>query len=109
MKKALKIIGGIFLALIVVGNIVKIIAKPSYENSIEAQIKERIRVPHPCCKWCWANIVIRLEEICSHTTWITSPALLMLRRSKLILTLHAISFICRLLSYRLKATKLKIG
>lgn len=39
MKKALKIIGGIFLVFIEVGNIVKIIAKPSYENSIEKQIK----------------------------------------------------------------------
>lgn len=39
MKKTLKIIGGIFLVLIVIGNIAKLVAKPSYENSIEAQIK----------------------------------------------------------------------
>ncbi|MGM9794963.1 MAG: hypothetical protein ACI3ZZ_01910 [Candidatus Aphodosoma sp.] len=43
MKKALKIIGGIFLALIVVGNIAKTITKQSYENSIEAQIKRANR------------------------------------------------------------------
>lgn len=39
MKKALKIIGCIFLVLIVIGNIVKLVAKPSYENSIETQVK----------------------------------------------------------------------
>ena len=39
MKTAIKIIGGIFLAFIVVGNLAKMIAKPSYENSIEAQVK----------------------------------------------------------------------
>lgn len=43
MKKTFKIIGGIFLALIVIGNIVKLVAKPSYENSIEAQIKRANR------------------------------------------------------------------
>ena len=43
MKKAFKIIGGIFLAMIVIGNIVKLVAKPSYENSIEAQIKRANR------------------------------------------------------------------
>lgn len=43
MKKAFKIIGGIFLALIVIGNIVKLVAKPSYESSIEAQIKRANR------------------------------------------------------------------
>ena len=45
MKKTFKIIGGIFLALIVIGNIVKLVAKPSYENSIEAQIKRANRNP----------------------------------------------------------------
>ena len=39
MKTAIKIIGGIFLALMVVGNLAKTIAKTSYENSIEAQVK----------------------------------------------------------------------
>lgn len=43
MKKAFKIIGGIFLALIVIGNIVKLVAKASYESSIEAQIKRANR------------------------------------------------------------------
>lgn len=43
MKKTLKIIGGIFLAMIVIGNIVKLVAMPSYENSIEAQIKRANR------------------------------------------------------------------
>lgn len=43
MKKAFKIIGGIFLAMTVIGNIVKLVAKPSYENSIEAQIKRANR------------------------------------------------------------------
>lgn len=43
MKKAFKIIGGIFLAMIVIGNIVKLVAKPSYESSIEAQIKRANR------------------------------------------------------------------
>lgn len=43
MKKTFKIIGGIFLALIVIGNIVKLVAKPSYENSIEAQIKRAVQ------------------------------------------------------------------
>lgn len=43
MKKAFKINGGIFLAMIVIGNIVKLVAKPSYENSIEAQIKRANR------------------------------------------------------------------
>ena len=43
MKKEFKIIGGIFLAMIVIGNIVKLVAKPSYENSIEAQIKRANR------------------------------------------------------------------
>lgn len=43
MKKTLKIIGGIFLAMIVIDNIVKLVAMPSYENSIEAQIKRANR------------------------------------------------------------------
>ncbi len=43
MKQALKIIGCIFLVLIVIGNIVKLVAKPSYENSIETQVKRANR------------------------------------------------------------------
>ncbi|MDE5985969.1 MAG: hypothetical protein K2H16_01625 [Prevotella sp.] len=43
MKKTFKIIGGILLALIMIGNIVKLVAKHSYENSIEAQIKRTNR------------------------------------------------------------------
>ncbi|MGM9816181.1 MAG: hypothetical protein ACI304_03885 [Lepagella sp.] len=39
MKKILKIIGIFFLAFIVVGNVVRMIVKPVYENSIEVQIK----------------------------------------------------------------------
>lgn len=63
MKKALKIIGGIFLVLIVVGNIVKIIAKPSYENSIEAQIKRANRdCPIPVANGVGQISSIRLEE-----------------------------------------------
>lgn len=43
MKKALKIIGGILLVILAIGNIVKLVAKPSYENAIEAQIKRANR------------------------------------------------------------------
>ena len=43
MKQALKIIGCIFLVLIIIGNIVKLVAKPSYENSIETQVKRANR------------------------------------------------------------------
>lgn len=45
MNTVLKIIGGFLLTLIVVGNLAKMIAKPVYENSIEAQVK---RANHDC-------------------------------------------------------------
>lgn len=51
------------MVLIVVGNIVKIIAKPSYENSIEAQIKRANRdCPIPVANGVGQISSIRLEE-----------------------------------------------
>lgn len=38
MKKVLKILGWTFLGLIIVGNLVKFITKPIYENSLSAQV-----------------------------------------------------------------------
>lgn len=63
MKKAIKIIGGIFLALIVIGNIAKLVAKPSYENSIESQIKRANRdCPIPVANGIGQVTSITLED-----------------------------------------------
>lgn len=63
MKKTLKIIGGIFLVLIVIGNIAKLVAKPSYENSIEAQIKRANRdCPIPVANGIGQVTSITLED-----------------------------------------------
>ncbi len=63
MKKAFKIIGGIFLALIVIGNIAKLVAKPSYENSIESQIKRANRdCPIPVANGIGQVTSITLED-----------------------------------------------
>lgn len=63
MKKALKIIGCIFLILIVIGNIVKLVAKPSYENSIETQVKRANRdCPIPVANGIGQVTSITLED-----------------------------------------------
>ena len=63
MKKAIKIIGGIFLALIVIGNIAKLVAQPSYENSIESQIKRANRdCPIPVANGIGQVTSITLED-----------------------------------------------
>lgn len=63
MKKTLMIIGGIFLALLVIGNIAKLVAKPSYENSIEAQIKRANRdCPIPVANGIGQVTSITLED-----------------------------------------------
>ena len=63
MKKAIKIIGGIFLALIVIGNIAKLVAKPSYENSIESQIKRaNLYFPFPFTNGIGQVTSITLED-----------------------------------------------
>ena len=63
MKTALKIIGGIFLALIVVGNIAKLIAKSANENSIEAQVARANRdCPIPVANGVGQVSSIKLEN-----------------------------------------------
>lgn len=63
MKTVLKIIGGVFLALIVVGNLAKMIAKPVYENSIEAQVKRANRdCPIPVANGVGEVSSIKLED-----------------------------------------------
>lgn len=63
MKTAIKIIGGIFLALMVVGNLAKTIAKTSYENSIEAQVKRANRdCPIPVANGVGQVSSIKLEN-----------------------------------------------
>lgn len=63
MTKALKIIGGIFLALIVVGNIAKLIAKTANENSIETQIERANRdCPIPIANGVGQVSSIKLEN-----------------------------------------------
>lgn len=63
MKKALKIIGCIFLILIVIGNIVKLVAKPSYENSIETQVKRaNLDCPIPVANGIGQVTSITLED-----------------------------------------------
>lgn len=63
MKKALKIIGCIFLVLIVIGNIVKLVAKPSYENSIKTQVKRANRdCPIPVANGIGQVTSITLED-----------------------------------------------
>lgn len=67
MKKTLKIIGGIFLAMIVIGNIVKLVAMPSYENSIEAQIKRANRdCPIPVANGIGRYLQSHLKTIILH-------------------------------------------
>lgn len=63
MKKTLKIIGGVFLALIVVGNIVKIITKTTYEDSFETQIERANRdCPIPVANGVGQVSSIKLED-----------------------------------------------
>lgn len=63
MKTALKIIGGVFLTLIIVGNLAKIIVKPSYENSFEAQVKRANRdCPIPVANGVGQVSSIKLEN-----------------------------------------------
>lgn len=63
MKKALKIIGGFFLVLIAVGYVLKIIAKPYYENSIETQIKRaNMDCPIPVANGVGQISSIQLED-----------------------------------------------
>lgn len=63
MKKALKIIGGVFLALIVLGNISRAIVKPKYENSFESQIARANRdCPIPVANGIGQVTSIKLED-----------------------------------------------
>lgn len=63
MKKTLKIIGGIFLVLIVLGNISRAIVKSKYENSFEAQIARANRdCPIPVANGVGQVTSIKLED-----------------------------------------------